>query len=110
MIKSLSGKLYFYSAITLAIFVAVAVFYLVNERARRLEPQVISLNQQIKEEQERIVLLKREFDYLSRPSRILKKVDQILPHMQPLQPNQIITLDQLVERYGQGRFTQKGEK
>lgn len=84
--------------IWLIVVTAVAVgLYHVKYEVQRLEAELDQVNREIRQEREALHVLEAEWSYLNRPRRLARLAEKHLD-MRPLQPEQIIRIEQLPPR------------
>ncbi len=76
--------------------VAVGLYH-VNYRVKELQEELKRVERDIKQERERLHVLEAEWSYLNRPSRLARLARKHL-HMETLQPEQIVRVEQLPPR------------
>ncbi|MFK7866116.1 MAG: hypothetical protein AB8B77_01595 [Alphaproteobacteria bacterium] len=83
-----------------ALMGAIVFLSYTNRQAKLLEDEINEINRKIAQERALIEAYKRDWEYLTTPSRILEKSARILPHMVEITPEQIFSLDKLTTHYG----------
>ena len=77
------------SAVLLAVLGSGLMLFYFNQQARSLEKELDQLNKAIKSETVALRILKAEWAHLSRPERIIKHAQNLLPELVPTTAGQI---------------------
>lgn len=82
--------------IVLVVAAAYAMFH-VGFEVERLESRLATLETKTAEERENLHVLRAEWSYLNRPSRLARLSEELLPYLRPPTADQVRSLDQLPE-------------
>ncbi len=80
------------------VFATGAALFQIAFEVDRLEEDLTALNREIVKEQEALHVLRAEWAYLTRPSRIRALSEELLPELRPPAIDQIVTVSETPEK------------